>query len=276
MISTSCLYEGRVRHRRYSPRPHSFEYSLFMVYLDLSELDHVFRKRWFWSCDSSWGIARFRREDHYGDPDQPLDESIRTLVQLRTGFRPEGPIRLLTHLRYLGYCFNPVSFFYCFRPDADALETIVAEIDNTPWGERHLYVLPVAQTESRRKRCLRFRFDKEFHVSPFMQMDLDYDWRFLPPGKRLLVHMENLESGRRLFDATLLLRRKRISSRSLARVLVRYPVMTAQVITNIYFQAFRLWLKRIPFHEHPGSLRSGRPSPVSLRDPDPSSGGPFE
>jgi DUF1365 family protein len=175
----------------------------------------------------------------------------------RTGKRPTGPIRLLTHLRYFGHSFNPVSFYYCFDSAGTNVETIVAEITNTPWKERHAYVLPVAGSAVS-GGAWRFQFDKQFHVSPFMPMDMRYDWRFSAPAAGLHVHMENWRDGRSAFDATLSLKREPITSASLARALAAFPLMTAQVITLIHWQALRLWLKRTPFFTHPDKLPTVR------------------
>jgi len=236
----SCLYTGSVQHRRYSPRPHAFRYPLFMACLDLAELDHVFAQRWLWSTRRP-AIARFRREDHFGDARVPLDQSVRDLVQVRTGCRPAGPIRLLTHLRCFGYVFNPVSFFYCFDGADHRVEAVVAEVNNTPWGERHCYVLDGLEGES----------GKAMHVSPFMPMDLRYEWRFTMPGDHLGVHMHLKREGHTVFDATLALKREPISN----GVLLRFPLMTAKVIAAIHWEALRLWLKRIPFHTHPAKAK---------------------
>jgi len=245
----SCVYEGWVRHRRDAPVENHFHYPLFMLYLDLSELAIVFRKRWLWSTKGA-NIAWFRREDHLGDPSEPLDDAVRSLVEEHTGVWPTGPIRLLTHLRYLGYAMNPVSFFYCWDPQDTHVQAIVAEVTNTPWGETHCYVLSPSRDEST-SRKMRFCFDKEFHVSPFMGMQQTYDWRFAVPTHRILVHMENSESGRKLLDATLVMKRRPITGWVLARLLVRYPFMTGKVVVAIYCQALRLWLKRCPFYSHP-------------------------
>lgn len=249
MNLNSCIYVGRVRHRRFSPAAHAFSYRLFMVYLDLAELDRVFAGRWLWSTRRR-ALARFRREDHLGDPAVDLDTAVRDLVEHETGRRPAGPIRLLTHLSYFGYCFNPVSFYYVFDAAGGTVETIVAEVNNTPWRERHVYVLG-GDGEAVTGRSLRVA--KRFHVSPFMPMDIEYDWRLSQPGAKLAVHMANHRDGRKLFDATMTLERRPASGPVLARTLARQPVMTARVVGAIYYQALKLWLKRVPFFDHPGS-----------------------
>lgn len=245
----SALYEGTIRHRRDESPARTFEYSLFMVYLDLAELDFVFERRWLWSTKQP-NLAWWRRADHYGDPKSSLDESIRDLVAERTGLRPTGPIRLLTHLRYFGYGFNPVSFYYCFEDDGRTLATIVAEVNNTPWGEQHMYVLPESANLGRGDSKLH-EFGKAFHVSPFLGMDMDYRWRLSVPSERLWIHMENRRAGERVFDATLTLRRRPITGPELARTLVVHPAMTARVTLAIYTQAMRLWLRRATFYPHP-------------------------
>jgi len=248
----SCIYEGTIRHRRYRPRPNIFRYRLFFMFLDLSELPAVFRFHPLWSNERP-NVASFRRRDHFGDPQLPLDQAVRDLVEERLGRRPQGPIRLLTHLRYFGYCFNPASFYYCYDPEDTRLETIVVEIHNTPWGERYCYVLGREQNDHPLANWRRHRFAKGFHVSPFIHMDIDYDWRFCEPGKVIRVHMIDKEDGRILFDASLALERRPIDRAALSRVLMLYPVMTLKVTTMIYWQALRLLIKKTPFFAHPAS-----------------------
>jgi uncharacterized protein len=254
----SVLYEGKLRHRRFAAPARQFSYSLFMVYLDLEELESVFARRWLWSTDRP-NLAWFRRADHYGDPRTPLDMSIRDLVTERTGQRPEGPIRLLTHLRYLGHCFNPVSFYYCFAKDGRTLQTVVAEVSNTPWNERHMYVLPERENLGNGS-AMRFDFKKAFHVSPFFGMDMEYAWHFRTPpdrdGGRLWVHMESRQEETRVFDATLSLSRRPMTGAELARVLVLRPAMTVQIMGEIYGQALRLWFRRARFYPHPNPIPS--------------------
>lgn len=237
----SCLYEGRVHHRRFTPVEHAFSFPLFMLYLDLGELPNVFEGRWLWSHRRP-ALARFRREDHLGDPESDLADCARDLVEERLGRRPRGPVRLLTHLRYLGYVFNPLSVYYCFDEGARRVEAVVADVTNTPWKERHQYVVGGDGERS----------PKAFHVSPFMDMDQVYHWSLPEPGRDLALGIESRRpAGERLFTARLALRRAEIDGRSLARVLARYPVMTAQVIAGIYWQAWRLRRKGVPTLPHP-------------------------
>lgn len=246
----SAIYEGIVRHRRFAPVPHAFTYRLFMMFLDLDELPRLFASRWFWSVERA-NLASFWRQDHVGDPAVPLDRTIRQLVEARTGVRPAGSIRLLTHLRYLGYVFNPVSFYYCYDRSDRHVDAIVAEITNTPWGEQHCYVVGPADNLAM-GRVRRYRLDKVFHISPFMDMQTVYDWRLTEPAARLAIHMETLRANQPFFDATMCLARREISGASLTRVLAVYPLMTVKVIGAIYWQALKLWAKGVPVYAHPG------------------------
>ena len=220
------------------------------MFLDLKELPTLFDIHPLWSYQR-WNVAFFRRKDHFGDPSVPLDTAVRDLVQTNLGNRPVGPIRLLTHLRYFGYCFNPASFYYCYDDSDIRVETIVVEIHNTPWGERHCYVFGDSQNEHPVDHWRRYRFNKNFHVSPFIDMDIQYDWRFRVPGDIIRVHMIDIEKHKKLFDATLMLKRQPITHKELTRVLIKYPLMTIKVTTMIHFQALRLLLKNTPFFTHP-------------------------
>lgn len=247
-MTASAVYEGVVRHRRHAPREHAFSYRMAQLYLDLDEIDSIFRNRWLWSTERP-NLAQWRRCDYLGPDDLPLAEAVRQRIASATGVAPSGPIRLLTHARYAGYIFNPVSFYYCYRSDGVTLDCVVAEITNTPWKERHAYVLPVAGA-SHRGRALEWAFHKTFHVSPFMAMQRAYEWKFTVPDRALHVHMRVLEADRLEFDATLALTRHPLDGRSLARVLWRYPLMTLQVIGAIHWEALCLWLKNTPVFDH--------------------------
>lgn len=245
----SCLYVGQVRHRRYRPRVHQFSYRLFMTYLDLDELPTLFARYWLWSA-TRFNLAWFKRSDHLGDPEVPLSEAVRDRVEAETGQRPLGRICLLTHLRYFGCGFNPVSFYYCHNED-ESLHSIVAEVNNTPWGEHHEYVFSVDSADTEQSaQYYTFSNRKSFHVSPFMPMDIHYRWVVSRPEKQLAVHIVNRHAGEKVFDASLDLNRVAINSRNMRQVLFQFPVITVKVVAAIYFEALRLWLKKVPFHPH--------------------------
>jgi hypothetical protein len=257
----SRIYTGHVDHQRRTPVGNAFRYSLFFLYLDLAELDQVFTGRWFWSFERpNW--ASFRRSDYLHASSLPLDQAVRDEVERQLGRRPEGPVRLLAHLRYLGYCFNPISIYYCFAGDGHTLEAFLIEIHNTPWGEEYLRAFD-ALSSRRDEEWHAFLLDKEFHVSPFMPMDMDYDWRFTAPAEQLKVHMTSLLKGREIFTASLDLQQQPLTGGNLARTLLRWPFMTAKVVAAIYWQALCLKLKGVPFCPHPETLdvKKGRYHP---------------
>jgi uncharacterized protein len=227
VTAASCVYEGWVRHRRHTPVAHAFRYPLYLLYLDLDELPDVLDRSRLWSA-----VARFERGDHLGDPRRPLRAEVLDLVEAQTGRRPDGPVRVLTQLRHYGVGFNPVSFYYCF--DGEELAAVAAQVTNTPWGERHAYVLGE-------------RVGKELHVSPFLGMDAEYACRFSVPRRTLQVHIEAAPA----FSATLSLLRREIDARLLRRLLVRYPAPPVAVLARIYLQALRLKLRGAPYHPHP-------------------------
>lgn len=245
----SCIYKGRVAHVRHLPFTHSFSYSIFMLYLDLSELPSLFDDRWFWSVDKR-NIATFRRSDYLGDPAVSLDTAVREKVRETQGTLPDGPIRMLTHLRYFGHCFNPVSFYYCFDRAGEKVETIVAEVTNTPWRESHAYVLG-EEKDLRDKEEKHFQLSKDFHVSPFIDMNQDYDWLISEPGDTNHIRMLNTQNGKPFFEADLQLNREEISGLSLAKLLLLRPPMTMKVVSAIYWQALKLRLKGAHFYTHP-------------------------
>lgn len=242
-MSASAIYQGVVAHDRSHPVSHVFRYRLAMLYLDLGELDELFAHIPLLSR-SRWAPISWQRTDYLA-PDTPmLDQAVRDAVEAALGSRPQGRICLLTHPRYFGYVFNPVSFYYCYDP-ADELVAVLAEITNTPWKERHSYVLPVVNGRARAE------FPKAFHISPFMPMAQSYRWCLSQPGQYLEVLMQTLEQGREIFRADLSLSRLPLTTASLAQTMLRYPLMTVRVITAIYAQALRLRLKKTPFYPHP-------------------------
>jgi DUF1365 family protein len=250
----SCLYEGSVRHRRSAPRD-EFSFPLFMAYVDIDELPGLFDASLLWSARRP-AVAWFRRADYLGDPATPLRAAVAEAVMQSTGIVVEGPIRLLTHLRYLGHCFNPVSFYYCFDAAGDQVTAVIAHVTNTPWGERHAYVMAVEQRSDHGSTAvLHGHFAKALHVSPLMGMQHSYDWRLSEPGERLSVHIESThDGGARAFDATLSLRRREMTPGELRRALVRYPALTMRLTARIYAHALRLRLRGAIYHAHPRAV----------------------
>ncbi len=243
----SGVYRGTLRHRRFEPRAHAFTYELFMVLLDIDRIPDLMRVSPLAGCNRfAW--ASFDDRDHLGDPTQPLRERLRGDAAAHGIVLPDGPIYLLTHLRYLGYAFNPVSFFYCGDGQGH-VAAILAEVSNTFGDRRHYWLWDGNRQPS--GGGLRFRVPKTLHVSPFMAMGLDYTFAFTPPGDRLVAHMNTLDGGRPFFDATLRLTREPWSGRALHRALARHPWMTAKVIGAIHWEALRLYLKKVPVHHRP-------------------------
>lgn len=261
----SAIYSGKVRHRRFSPKQHAFEYDVFMMYLDTREIEDIFSLSRFWSL-KHFAPAQFKRTDFHIDKGHinqahidknqlaqnslpSIDESVRNSVASTLGKRPTGPIRMLVNLRYWGVNMNPISTYYCFDDSGEKLIAILAEVHNTPWNERHAYVLTGEDFAHKQD----VNFPKAFHVSPFNPLEMDYRWHSTTPNKTLALHLENWQKNQKVMDATMTLAREEISTRALNKILIRFPWMTVKVISAIYWQALKLWWKGVPIFNHPTS-----------------------
>lgn len=244
----SKLFFGKVSHTRSQPIQHRFEYRTFMCYLDIDELDSVFSASKYWSYNkSNW--AWFNNKNYIGR-DTDIRTAVSDEIRRQTGHEFLGRICILTHLTYFGYCFNPVSFYYCFD-EQNQLQFILSEINNTPWDERHVYV--TQNNDSGQTSLIKDEFQKIFHVSPFLDMDFMYRWQFSEPGEQLIVNMDNFKNSEHWFNAYLELEAAPITEKNLNRALRSYPFMTLKVTMAIYWQALKLKLKGAKFYDHPES-----------------------
>lgn len=248
-MTVSCIYEGTIRHRRAAPAT-EFTHPIALCFVDLEELSSLLGGR---LLARGPGVLRFRRRDYLGDPAVPLDAAVRDRVATLTGSRPAGPIRLLTQLRSFGQCFNPVSFYYCLDAAGERVDSVLAEVTNTPWGERHAYALTRANQGP--PTLITGSFTKELHVSPFMGMDHVYEARATEPADTLSVHIASLRGGETTFDATLGLERRELTRSAVARLGVRYPFATARTLALIYGHAIGLKLAGARVHPHPQPAR---------------------
>ena len=251
----SAIYTGKVRHRRFSPKQHEFAYDVFMMYLDTREIADVFSLSRFWSL-TKFAPVQYKRTDfhidqsHFGQKYLPsVDESVRNTIQTTIGVRPTGPIRMLVNLRYWGINMNPLSTYYCFDEAGENIIAILAEVHNTPWNQRHAYVL----TGENFAHKQRVNFSKEFHVSPFNPIAMDYHWHSTTPNKTLGLHLENWQNNTKIMDATMVLVREPINPNAMNKILIRFPCMTVKIVAAIYWQALKLWWKGVPFFNY--SLR---------------------
>ena len=240
------IYKGSIRHRRFTPVIQSFNYSIFMTFFDINKIESIFKKSILWNVNK-FGLMSFQRKDYHGDPNISLDLAVRQTIYQEKGIKIEGPIRILTHLRYFGYCFNPVSFYYCYDKNDSQVELIMAEVTNTPWNERHCYFI-----KNKKNKNFKENLKKKFHVSPFWGMDHDYQWMFTEPKDNLNVHMVNFKKGDKIFDATLELSNKiDMSFKKLIINTFKYPFITLITYLRIHFQALILLIKGATFHNHP-------------------------
>jgi len=245
----SRLFQGWIRHRRYLPKKHNFRYPLFMSWIDLAELDEVMALSPFWSL-GRFNLVSFYRSDYLGNGGQDLSDAVKNRIKEQSGESFKGRIRLLTHLRFLGFCFNPVSFYFCYPEGSESPLYILAEINNTPWNERFCYVLDCGENLVPKNKWV-FEFDKAFHVSPFMPIAQHYRWQFSLDNTNLTIHMQLQQDNESCFDATLQLKAQEMNRSTMRNMPLRYPFLTLSVVVLIYWQAFRLWLKGIPFYSHP-------------------------
>jgi len=242
----SAVYEGELVHRRTDPS-HGFRWRIAMPLIDLTEIDDVVAQHPLWSRERANAVS-FRRDDFLGERASDLDAAVRDMVERNAGIRPAGPVSMLAHVRTWGWLFNPITLYYCFDATGTRVEHAVADVTNTPWKDRHAYVLGTPG---------RHDVDKAMHVSPFFGMDQRYRITYDEPTEDLHVAISVHEADTAVFSAALRLRRHPISREALGRVLWRYPLLTMRVSAGIHTHALRLWSKGATVHRHPVSDRQG-------------------
>lgn len=245
--------------------------------LDIAEIDSIFRRQWLWSANR-FALGRFQESEHliHHRPHGNLRQRvIHVLGKVGISCQEIGSIRLLTQLRYFGFSMNPVSFFYCYSKCGNRVRAVIAEVNNTPWGEQHVYVIPNPETDrsSLSKTSIRSSaIDKDFHVSPFMSLEMCYRMSFTVPGKNLGVKIENhldqpLNDIKKILDVSMLLKQKPFTGWNLNLLLVRYPFITLQIFASIYWQALRLFLKKTNFYSHPRKRNPDSNPKENVKDP---------
>jgi hypothetical protein len=251
-------------HHRFAPREHRFHYDIFLVCLDLDELGRLPLRL---LRHNRRGLYSLRDDDHLGDPGRPLRENLEAFLQREGVTERPARVRLLTLPRFLGHVFNPVSFYFCERADGSPL-CAVAEVGNT-FGERKPYLV---RQPLERHPGFEARVPKHFYVSPFLALDDQFHFHLPFPGERLALQVDNHAGGARQLHTTLTGWRRELTDGALLRETLRVPFVTLRVIAGIHWEAFRLWLKRVPWHRKAADphLQTGveRPHPA-LRDSKP-------
>ncbi|MCE9679484.1 DUF1365 domain-containing protein [Shewanella sp. AS1] len=242
-LEHSGIYAGQVRHRRFGAVPHAFSYRLYMMAIDPDELPKLIKRSWVFG--TSWfNPIRFNEKDYLRGEPYGLKQRIAQKVRELGGeWHDSGRVLLLAQCRCMGIYFSPINFYYCYD-DKQVCRYMLAEVSNTPWNERHYYLLAMEG---------EMKVKKAFHVSPFMEMEMTYHWRLSPPSNKAMVHIEN-HRDEKLFDATLVLSKQAISAKSLTALWLKTPAMTVKMMLGIYWQALKLFIKRVPFVAHPTKI----------------------
>ena len=254
-------------HRRLRPRVHKLRYRMFSLLLDLDEIDALAGRLRLFSR-RKFNVFGFTDADHLDGSATPLKAQIAARMAKAAIDWDHGPVRVLTMPRVLGFAFNPVSVWFVHHRSG-ALAAVLYEVRNT-FGERHEYLLPVAPADAG-KPAVRQSTTKAFHVSPFMAMDMRYDFRVSPPGERVAIGITGSDATGPLIVAVHTAGRRALTDAALARVFVTHPLLTVKVVVGILWEAAKLWIKHVPVHRHPGNKGLGTkglgPPPEGLTTP---------
>ncbi|MBC3764427.1 DUF1365 domain-containing protein [Neptunicella marina] len=236
------------------PKKHNISMDMFMLYLDIDDIDQQCLNQRFLSLNKFNWLSVYRR-DYFAPQNTSLKQAVIDKVRCDWPAKITLPeikqVFVLTQPRFLGYVFNPLSLYYCFDAN-NQLCAVLAEVSNTPWNERHAYVIPCTEPSDKPNQSIQYEHDKAFHVSPFHPMNMCYQWRLTQPANNVQVSIENWHKSdhKKHFVATFSFDASPLSD-GVGRYIWRFPLMTAKVVLGIYWHALRLWLKGLTFYSHP-------------------------
>lgn len=237
----SAIYRGELTHQRFEPTQHRFAYDIYLLWLKLDEINHLHNEVKGFS-NASFAPVRYKRSDYLGDPNEPLETAVRRKMSALAGVSMDGDVFMLGQARTFGLYFSPVNFYF-LRDASQRFTHMLAEVSNTPWNERHHYLVDLSKQEDAQK---------VFHVSPFNPLDMVYKWKVAVPGEQLNLALECHKSSKH-FTASMQMKKTPLNSVSLRNVLIAIPSMTLKTVWGIYWQALKLWLKRTPIYAHPAN-----------------------
>ena len=244
-MTVSALYTGIVVHQRFRPKPHRFRYRMAQLLIDLDELDAVAGRLRFFSRNR-FNLIAFHDRDYGDRSGSSLRRQVESHLAAAGIAFDGGAIRLLTMPRIFGHVFNPISTWFCHARDGSLMATIY-EVTNT-FGDRHFYVMPAIEGPT---GVIRQSCDKALYVSPFMGLDMRYDFALKPPGEGVALVITGSDAGGKLIVASFVGKRRRLDDRALLGLLFGMPLMTLGAVAGIHWEALKLWFKGIAVQRHP-------------------------